>query len=47
MAIGSYREAIVEGIEALPDAAGALAEEYRRMVVEGRWFEVVDGGVVG
>jgi hypothetical protein len=42
-----YRQAIMEGVETQPDTARDLAERYRRMVAEGRWFEVVDGVVVG
>jgi hypothetical protein len=42
-----YRAAIVEGIKGLPATATSDRENYRRMVDEGRWFEVVDGVVVG
>jgi uncharacterized protein YlzI (FlbEa/FlbD family) len=42
-----YRLAIIEGIEAQPDTTQELAKRYRGMVAEGRWFEVVDGVVVG
>lgn len=42
-----YRAAVISGINAQPESAGDLAATYRRLVAEGRWFEVIDGVVVG
>jgi hypothetical protein len=42
-----YRAAVVEGIDTQPETARELAAKYRQMVADGRWFEVVDGVVVG
>jgi hypothetical protein len=39
--------AVIEGIDAQPDTAQDLADKYRQMVARGRWFEVIDGVVVG
>jgi hypothetical protein len=35
------------GIDAQPDTARDFAAKYSRLVAEGRWFEVIDGVVVG
>lgn len=42
-----YRAAVLCGIDTLPREAHDLTIFYRRLVAEGRWFEVFDGVVVG
>lgn len=42
-----YRSAVLKGIDALPEAVQDSAAAYRRLVGEGRCFEVIDGVVVG
>ena len=44
---GDYRAAVLSDIDAQPNAAQDLVATYRRLVGEGRWFEVIDGVVVG